>query len=306
MYRIWILLILLIQNTLGATKNLPIHLDIWPPQVVIWNIANNKKLIYVAVHYTDDIKSATHQVIKGIFQNEKPDIYIMEGWYLNHTPERLKEISINLCEKQEKCYQSNYACYLATRNNVKFMGAWVSDKDQISLLKEQGYSREDVIFFLLARQLPYFFREGDTHNNQAFTAATWESVCNNYLQKRIAERLGDKVTLTYQDFLKWWNDRFKEPLDMERDFSLWERGVTYCHSNKSENALFTQKIANCFHKNTNNYMLKLIREAVATNQITLVVFGSGHLRDQWEKLIEAFGEPSSKENIEGAYIWRGG
>lgn len=310
MYKLLIIFFLVMQSSLCVTQKLPIQSDIWPPQTVIWNLKNGHKLIYVASHHTQDINSAVHQVIKKIFENEKPDVYIMEGFSAEEegdSPDRLKQKSTKLCEVQKKCGEGMYAAYLATKHNINFIGADLFEKHQIPLLKAQGYSRKDVIFFMLIQSLPNLYGDGDWETRtQKFTPDNWESMCNHHLQKHIAKWIDDKVTLTYQDFLAWWQDNFKEPLDMKREFSSWDKGINYCHSNHNDDALYSQKIANWFHKNRDDHMFKIIQETVANNKTTLAVFGSGHLRDEWDRLVEAFGEPSSRENIEGAYIWDGG
>ncbi|MDF3034003.1 MAG: hypothetical protein K0R76_957 [Alphaproteobacteria bacterium] len=300
MKKIIYLTILFLQTAygMGMSNSSP---EVWPPQIVRWKLQNNKELIFIGVHHTNDLNSSTHQHIRSIFEEEKPDIYVMEGFCSSRegeSPRRLKEKSITTCEGKGKCGENLYAAYLATRYGIKFIGADLSEKDQIPLLKQHGYLWEDVIFYLLVQQLPYFYRDGDLTYPEEFTPATWENMCNRFLQATISGWIEEEVNLTYQDFLRWWNDHFTFPLDMEKEFSVWEKGELYHEPNCDEDALFTRKIAFWFHKNRDDYSFNIIQEAVTNYTKVLVIYGSNHLRNQWGKLLQTFGTPSSKQIIE--------
>jgi len=277
--------------------------EVWPPQTVSWNLNDGKVLTIIATHHTNNLDSPVNKCVKEAFTSDKPDIYVMEGFCGERegvSPQRLQEKS-KICEEENQCGENLYAAHLATINNIKFIGMELSEKAQIPLLKTHGYSRDDVIFYLLVQQLPFFYRDGDfkTHT-QKFTPQTWESMCNNFLQETIAGWIEDDVTLTYQDFLQWWKKRFGAPLDMEKEFSVWERGVLYHEPSLDKDALYTQKIAYWFHKNRDDHIFKVIETAVKENTKTLVVFGSNHLRALWDKLNVAYGKPTSQKQLPSA------
>jgi hypothetical protein len=269
----------------------------WPPQVVRWRMDGDKELIFIATHHSNDLKSPIHATIRDIFEKENPDIYIMEGFSSDRegiSPDRLKKKSTDIFEKTGECGENLYAAYLATKANIPFIGAELPEDQNLELLKKKGFSFEDIVFYLLVQHLPYFFRDGDfeTHTQQ-FTPLTWESMCNQLMQKTIAGWLNQDVKLTYQDFLQWWENHFHSPLDMQKEFGDWLRGTHYSQPNKSKEAPYTQQIAYWWHKNRDDHIIGIIKAAVTQNKKTLVVFGSNHLRDLWERLIETYGEPAS-------------
>lgn len=299
MKKLFCLIILCIQASYGIHQS---SADIWPPQVVKWKFTTGKDLIFVAVHHTNDMNSPTHQCIREIFENEKPDLYLMEGFSSDQegeSPIRLKEKSTWVCEEKTNCPENLYGAYLATKNGVAFIGADISEKEQIPLMKAHGYSREDVIFYMLVQQLPQLYRDGDfeTHT-QKLTAITCESMCDTFLQKNIAEWINESVDLTYQDFLNWWQLRFQGPLDMEETFFMWEKGVVYSAPNNKDNALYTQKIAFLFTNNRDNHLINIIKETVCKNKKTLIIYGSSHLKNLWKRLIDIFGTPFSVQYIQ--------
>ncbi|AIL13257.1 hypothetical protein IM40_06730 [Candidatus Paracaedimonas acanthamoebae] len=276
----------------------------WPSQIVRWSLKDNKELIFVACWHTNDINSPQHKRIKDIFQNEKPDIYIMEGFCSARegvSPVRLKKKSAEICEKKGKCQENLYAAYLATKYQVNFIGAELSEKEQIPLLKKYGYSREDVIFYLLVQQLPYFYRDGDfeTHT-QKFDSSSWENMCNAFLKNKIATWIEEKVYLDYNDFLIWWKQRFGAPLNMEKEFSGWKKGCSFHESSNKEDALYTytQRMAYWFHNHRDNHLINVIKDSVSKNHKTLIVYGISHLSNLWERLVKAFGRPSSVQIIQ--------
>lgn len=299
MRRFFGLWVLLIHSIYGAPEILP---ENWPSQVVRWDLKEGRKLIFVACWHTDDIHSFAHKSIKDIFLKEKPDIYIMEGFCSAReglSPERLKKKSKEICKQKGKCQENLYGAYLATTQTINFIGAELRERDQISLLKKKGYSREDVIFYLLVQQLPYFYRDGDfeTHS-QKFDSSSWENICNTFLKNNISGWIEEKVDLNYRDFLTWWKSRFGTFLDMNREFSEWKKGCFFHEANIKENALYTQKIAFWFHKNRDDYLIKVIKDSVSQNPKTLIVYGISHLANLWERLMETFGEPSSIKIIQ--------
>lgn len=284
----------------------------WPAQIVRWKItskvdnkADNAELIFIASNYSNDANSKTHQQIKNIFSTEKPDLYIMEGFSNEQeglSPKRLQEKSKKLCATG-KCNQNLYAAYIATKNNVDFLGAELSESEQVKLLSKEGFAFDDIIFYMLMQQLPYFFRDGDfDRHKQKFTKATYESMCNDFLQRTIAGWINKKVNVTYHDFLVWWGKNFAKPLDLQKEFSNFENGFALVEPSNKNDAYITQKIAYYFNKNRQNHLLDLIKSEIKTHNKVVVVFGATHLRDIWQKLVDAFGEPSSKVIIENEII----
>ncbi len=274
-------------------KNKP---NAWPSQVVRW-AKDGKTLIFVACHHTNNLSSPIHRTIKNIFDEEKPDIYLMEGFSSESegiSPDRIKEKAKQIIESTKKCADNLYAAYLATENGVPFIGADLADAKQITPLKERGYSLEDVIFYLLVQQLPYFYRDGDfeTHT-QKFTPENWEPMCNAFLHKNVAGWIGEDVSLTYKDFLAWWERNFKTTLDMEKEFSDWKRGNSYTSPNNDREALYSQRIAYWWHKNRDDHIFSVLKDQFSKNTTTLIVFGATHLQNMWDRLTNEFGEPQS-------------
>jgi hypothetical protein len=271
--------------------------SIWPSQVVRWKIEGDKELIFIGALHTNNLKSPVHGAIKAIFATEKPDVFIMEGFSSDQegiSPDRLKKKSTTVCEHKGQCGENLYAAYLAMKADIPFIGAELSEDKQLEPLKKKGFSFEDVVFYMLAQQLPYFFRDGDFETQtKPFTPLVWEEMCNRFMQTHIAEWIQRDVKLTYQDFLKWWKIHFHSPLVMQKEFGDWKRGTNYAQPSKRKDAPYTQQIAYSFHRNRDDHIFGVIKTAVTQNKKTLVVFGSNHLQDLWERLIDAYGKPDS-------------
>ncbi len=289
--------LILVSTSCFGIPPLDVSKEDWPPQIVKWTIPGDKEITIIAVHHTDNLDSEIHKTIRNVFEKEKPDVYLMEGFSAaqeGESPQRLKDKSKLICDSG-KCNENLYAAYLATINKVPFIGIELSESEQILPLENQGFTFEDLCFYMLVMEIPYFFRDGDfeTHTIK-FTPETWDSMCTQYLQKNIAEWLGRPVSYTYADFLKWWEKNMEEKLDMAKAFQDFKKGSFYIESSLDKRAVKTQKIAYYFHKNRDDHMLKVIKEAPERNKKILVIYGSNHLRDQWEQLIKMFGDPKKK------------
>lgn len=273
----------------------------WPPQVVRWK-NNDKELIYIAVDHPDDMASPTHKKIKNLFETEKPDVFVMEGFCSQRegiSPQRLKEKSTLIAESGSgKCNDNLYGAYLATKNNIPFIGPELPDAEQVILLQEKGYTFEDIVFYMLVMEIPYLFRDGDfeTHT-QKFTPETWKAMCEQYMHKNIASYVEQPVPFTYEDFLQWWEKHFHKPLDMEKEFKNFEHGCLYMEPCNAPDACITQKMAYFFHKNRDDYIFKKIKEITQQYNKVLVLYGSNHLRDQWKQLTATYGDPVFREKM---------
>ena len=118
-----------------------------------------------------------------------------------------------------------------------------------------------------------------------------------YTKKNIAGWLKQDISLTYEDFLQWWEKHFLTKLDMQKEFGDWKRSTNYMNPNKASDAPYTQQIAYWFHKNRDDYMITVVDNALSKHQKVLVVFGSNHLRDLWSQLIKTYGQPNVREFI---------
>lgn len=63
-------------------------------KIVKWRTQSGKNIIYIAVNHSADLKSKVHQSIRDVFKNDRPNVFLMEGFSSSIegiSPERLKQ-----------------------------------------------------------------------------------------------------------------------------------------------------------------------------------------------------------------------
>jgi hypothetical protein len=274
-----------------------------PPQVVIWNLQDGRKLIYIAVHHTNKKDSSIHQKIFEVFQNENLDVFLMEGISSSEegiSSERVLKKAKIFCEEKDDCDENLYAAYLASQRNIPIVGCHLNEHNFLPGLEKAGFSLEDFVYFILVQQIPFFYRDGDfaTHERK-FTPDTWQIMSEEFIHNEIAGWLKTPLEdFTFEGFRTWWGKKFKKPLDMEKEFSDWKKATSFTYPDNNENALITQKISFWVQQQRDIYILEQIKEALKKYKVVLTVHGSYHLGNQYSRLLSLYGKPIKIELLE--------
>lgn len=240
-------------------------------------MGENKTLTYIAAHSTSDKESPIHQAIKQAFQQENPDLYIMQGFSSDVegiSPERLKNKSSKICAFSKGCAHNLFGAYLATEKDIPFVGGEPSQDIYIPFLEEKGFTFNDVVFFMVCQQIPFFHRDVDFDKNKIpFTAENFDRFVTDFIQKEISIWLKQDIQLTAKDFTKWWKEKFQKAYQFERDLRHPE-GFIITEPLNAENALITQKISWHVLQLKKDYMVQKIKQFLPYYDRILVVYGA--------------------------------
>lgn len=273
-------------------------------KVVKWNTGENKVLIYIAIHNTNRMDSSIHQAISKAFTEENPNFYVMQGFSSEDegiSPKRLQEKSQLVCSNSQGCGENLFGAYLATQRNIPFLGIEPPQDIYIEPLERRGYSFEDLVFFKVCQQIPFFHRDGDFENNKIrLTPENFEEFITSFIQTNISGWLKRDIKLTSKDFLKWWEKSFHKPYEFSKDL-LWPDGTIITEAIDTDEALITQKISSCISKIKTDYMLDKIILSLSDYPKVIVVTGAYYIQFHYHELTKKFGKPVFEQRLESPF-----
>lgn len=239
----------------------------------------NKTLFYVASYHGVGEQSDTFRTIKWAFNKLNPQLVIVEG-----APRTLPNIYGKLAKKAQKCSQehfkncgeTSYAIWLALKHSTHYDFAEPSDEAIAKGLLEKGYSKHDVLFFYLLRQIPQAKRENQI-NTTNFSA--WAE--DFLVRYQPVFQIQKKVKL--QDFYDWYQKRLRRPFHFSAIDSELTAPIT------GENALYSQKLSHQVAMIRDEAIVSEISYALSKYDRVLVVYGGSHYTVQQKVLEDMLG-----------------
>lgn len=241
----------------------------------------NKQLWYLASKHSNDPNSDTFQFVKYVFNNQKIDIVIVEGFQtdLGLNPSL---ISKNVLEGKTATFYPNaepsYTIENAINKKVIFVGGEPSDLDIHKAILAKGYQSQDLLAFNFVRRMPQLKRSAKVSNLKSL-----EGEFDSYIKSKKVDFGIEGINFSFQDFKKWYQKNQHKPLSIDAG----DKGETA----PIEGPYFTQSMSKIITTIRDEHILKTINELMNKYQNVLIVYGSSHYRVEHRALKSALGEP---------------
>ena len=263
----------------------------------VFQPAENKKLIYLAIFHTSDIKGNVAQRIEEVIKKETPDLCILEGFetWQGLNPERIitlakERISTSICA------DNLYAAFICNKYGINFMGGEVDDANgALPLLFQRGHTLQDIVFYMLIQQIPFW------HKDNMVKKDAIKSQFEQFMNEQVASWFKVIINYTYEDFLAWYMKHMKKAYNVEQDL-LWDNGKsTELRAYRGAGATICQRIAADIMNIRDNHIIKVIQQAMLEHKKVVAIFGTcltgGHYLWQKKALISFLGQPLSESTF---------
>lgn len=266
-----------------------------PPNSTLYryNIHETKQLVYFAVRHTNDFDGTVCRTIKSLIEDERPDVCIIEGmetrWGYN--PESV--IKIVKGQSIAVQYGENvYTAQVCFNNSVDFIGGEVNQHSYVSELAKYDISLEDVVYFMLAQQIPFWHR--DNRLNKDNLKEQFET----FMKEPIKHWLGiPTVEYTFEDFLVYHQKNTGTCYEPENTF-IWDYTSTELMPYLGADAIMYQKVAARINHLRDWHIVEVITSTLKKYNKVLVIYGASHYEWQEKNLNHLFGQPYSSLVIE--------
>ncbi|NNM43861.1 MAG: hypothetical protein HKM07_05915 [Chlamydiae bacterium] len=257
-----------------------------PSSVFYFTPSLNQKLIYMAVRHTNDMKSSVATTIKNLLEKENVDFCILEGFEESEgiSPQRVVSKAENQVAKGI-CGENLYAAHLCHSLRIHFIGGEKGEKFYLQQLEKYGIVEEDLVFYLLAQQIPWWHRDG------TFEKENLKVQFETFMKEDISTWLEvEPVKYTYEDFIGWHEKHMGCSYDPEKNF-LWDSKQEELLPYLGPGATRYQKIAAYIMYIRDEHVVDVIQRAISNHSTVLVIYGAYHYKWQKKTLLDLFGAP---------------
>ena len=238
----------------------------------VYNFENgNKKVVFFAASHSPVSKEEQFNKIKNTFTALVPDMVFVEGISLP-TPEIVERFEQNIQNKTweevlEKHGEPTFTYKLALEHGVKVISPEYSMREEIPILKQEGFT-EELVFLLYGTQSAheYTYQKRDE---------TLESFVSKKL-KNIAQHFENKE-YSFEYFAKLVKEYFSNSVDLETGQGFGEK----CNpmppkENSSRKWYITNDIVKVLSRKRDELILANIAQTLETHDRLLIVYGGGH------------------------------
>lgn len=270
--------------------------SIYPQYSVLYTYElHKKKLQYFSALLSNNFESAERATIAYLLQNEKPDICILHGFQTDEgiSPQRIISIAQSL-HKEKIGGENTYAAYMCYKYDIPFIGGDINQKKLLQELIDCGYAQEDIVFYMLLQQIPFWDRDNLLDKQEQ------ERQFERFMNNEIREWLGVTEFYTYKTFCNWFQHYYAKPFNV-KEF-LWDNVDANTWScSRSASASIHQKICADYMNIKDNYFIDVIRKTLAMHHNVLVISPASHTGSRyiWQKeaLASFLGKPASEKII---------
>lgn len=279
-------------NLAAQTPGPPLHVR--SPFIETFH-RGKKTLVYVAashhssVDYPNAMDDPVFKTIERAFVTISPDAVIVEGvdpsvkmsQFLEHA-QQCAAASYNL--PGQPCDEPAFAAYRASQIGADVMTGEPSAAVELAAFESHGYSIQDFFAFWIMNNIPYEKRHGPLTNQNlpklVDRVVSWENHC-----------LATSVRFTAEDFTSWYAKNMHIPASY-LDISL-EDSNPYPPAEEPQTLFHTLSALNTQARDEN--VVATIKTALSTHNRVLVVYGSGHVRFEWNDLIQLMDVPAESK-----------
>ncbi|MEE2908699.1 MAG: hypothetical protein VX527_12820 [Planctomycetota bacterium] len=238
-----------------------------------------KELLFIAARHEQDIEhDPTHRLVRMAIEQFNPQVTIIEGLSTSEgpQPERFMTSARRRVESG-RASEGMYAAVLADDLGAVVIGGEPDPDATTKVVREAGYSTDDLLGFLLARRIVSMVRNDkidDDFNERA-----------NRALSQLKRRFDIQSDFNAQDFLDWYQEHIGKPFDPR-----WvKREVSPA---KVDDPSILRKIAILVMKAREYNLVELEAKMLREHDRVMVVYGSGHLRWERRLLEKMMGPPA--------------
>ena len=237
--------------------------------------SKGKILIYIASHHATSLKDKVFSLVESNLKRYKPAVLILEGFNPNTDFDKQRNKAKECSSNFVKCGESFAAIYHAPKTTIIVTGEPPHD-EIASCIEDIGYSRQDLLFFYLLRQIPEMKRQGELNTN-------FPQQAEAYIQ-RTAPKLGVNSPKGFNEFLVWYKTQSGKKFlleDINSEVPAPHIAGTYFQQLSYQVGLLRD--AN---------IVKVIADQLNQHSAVMVLYGSSHLPVQLKVLEEMMGKPT--------------
>jgi hypothetical protein len=239
---------------------------------------DNKYLLFIGAAHSRDIeKSPTHRLVRTAMEGFRPQAVIVEGLSTSEgtQPERFLSTVRRRIETGQ-LGESPYAAILGDDLGAVVIGGEPDPQATTDIVREAGFSDDDLIGFLVARNLTTPARSGPGADDQDKRIARALST--------LKKRFNVNSSMDAEAFKAWYLDRTGTTFDPRRI----KREVS---PQLVDDPSILRQIAILAMKAREYNLVELEARMLEEHDRVMVVYGSGHLR--WERplLKKMLGDP---------------
>ena len=247
------------------------------PHAMLFRHGNKQLLFIGAVHQRDIENAPTHRMVRKAIEGFRPQVVIVEG--LNTSEGTQPERFMNNARRRLKSGQmgeSPYAAVLGDEIGALIIGGEPDPQATTDMVREAGYSDDDLMGFLVARNVTSMVRNDRDAEN--YDRRITRAIGN------LKRRFGVDSDMNVDDFKAWYQDRIGKPFDPRRV----RREVS---PQLVDDPSILRSISILSMKAREYNLVELEARMLEEHDRVMVVYGSGHLR--WERALleDMLGEP---------------
>jgi gamma-glutamyltranspeptidase/glutathione hydrolase len=241
---------------------------------------NDHTLTYLGVRHENDLSSSSMQLISNTFAKKKFDVVLLEGFpsAKGKNPESMKTEALQ--DGKNGFFQegeTGLSIQLAVKYGVAFIGAEPDENEVETSILKAGYTKQDLLFFYLVRQIPEFRRQ------KKLTILTNDDLFNQFL-KNWSRTLEVDPTPDLKTFFTWYKEKNGKAFNVD-DID------TEVPAPLGTGKLFTQRLSAVVGRRRNEFIVDQITTAVHQYKSVLVIFGASHWATQRLALEDLMGKP---------------
>lgn len=247
------------------------------PYIAVFE-SGGKRLIFVSADHSNGVNSAVAKTVRLAFKRFRPRAVIVEG-LTGDSPkdhrEWIEEAAKYAKSGQEDFPENKYPAYLAEQKKIPWDGGEPSLFESLQGLEQFGYTKEDLLGFLAARNVA-FQNEKGPHTAQEFADELDEWL------DRMAQRIEYKKGFRFSDFERWYDRRGSvgKSAHQIQNADVW--------SQDAAGPNFLQALHYHFADGRERAIVRRIESMLNQHNRVLVVYGSGHLvkqREVWRQAL---------------------
>lgn len=252
-----------------------------------------KRLVFVSGDHAAGMRSAGARTVRRAVSRHKPGIIVVEGLKGGDeagTREWLEQARYFVRHAPKSIPENYHAAHAGDKAGGAVFGGEPSLAALRAAAARAGFTDEDLLGFLMARNIPAWSEDGP------LTPQALRRSSEHYLPKVSAD-LGFAPAWHWNDFLRWY----------ERKAGLARPPETLSYDDvgphEGPDPTFLQRISLSLDRMREENIVRTIELALKNSDRVLVVYGSGHLvkqRPVWSRMFGAskdskpYGESSKK------------
>jgi hypothetical protein len=244
-----------------------------------------ERLVFVGAHHSFSPRSPTMRAVDEGFAEIKPNVVILEGFptVMGDDPAPLVAVASKYGTPDASDFgrgEGMYAASIALKRGISFIGGEPTKDEEIQVLKQKGFTDEDIAFGSLAGWLSQPLLSGDIHDTslESLEKVYPQAAQNVRNQANFEPPSFDEFRLLYRQLYGVdivGDDKFLLRIDI---------GDTTRHGQQAKVSMMTR----------DRHLLGSIEQQLTERHSVLVIYGGSHWATLSEALQKRLGKPKVK------------